>query len=118
MENWIKWTLGIIGGGSVALGTIVLLLFLIGSPDQAQEVREIPGELEDTIDETADEVAATGKSVLGQINEDRKKAVQNEEDPNVKGLLNVVYLYVMGIVIYVFVVLILAIVGLKDKIQF
>jgi hypothetical protein len=118
METWIKWLLGIIGGGSLFLGIVVTILFLVGEPQQAMEVREIPDEIDRSVDNVTDEVASTGKTVLSQLNEDRKEAVAQENDPSTRGLINMIYLYTMGFVIYVFVIIILALTGLKDKINF
>ena len=103
MDTWIKVVLGIIGGGSVLFGIVVLMLFLIGEPGQAKEVRQIPTEIEEDISGVKTEVVTTGKNVLGQMNEDRKNAIANEKDPNIRGIINIIYLYAMFIVVAVFV---------------
>jgi len=109
MDKRIKIILGLIGGGSLFIGTIVVILFLVGEPTQANEVRQISVEIDKDMQEVKEEVAQTGKTILGQLNDERKKAVAQEKDPYISLMLNSIFLYIMGFMIYIFVMLILTI---------
>ena len=115
MEDWIKYGIYIIGGGSFTFGLIFLMLIFVGSPEEAQEVREIPNQINKDISDVKEDITEEGKNVISQLNEDRKRAIANEKDPNIRGIINLVYIYVMFIIISIFVSIITGLSQIKLK---
>lgn len=111
MNKIITILLGIFGFASISLFLMWGTLHLIGEPEAAKEVKTLPNTIEGIREDATRETVNVLSGAVIDLNEEREKAVANEEDKNLKRVINLIYLAV----IVQFVVAILALFGIKIK---
>ena len=111
MNKIITILLGIFGFASISLFLMWGALHLIGEPETAKKVKNLPNTVEGIKEDVTQETVNVLSGAVVDLNEEREKAVANEEDKNLKRVINLIYLAV----IVQFVVAILALFGIKIK---
>ncbi len=115
MNIWLKVGLGIFFGGSLVIFVAWLILMSSGEPQKAEEVRNIPNQIEDAKSQAQDKALGGIGKAISQVNEDRKQAVAREQDPNQKNLINIIYMIPIIMLIWVAIVIILIFLGIDPK---
>ena len=95
MNKLLVILLGVFGFASVSIFIMWGVLHLIGEPETAEEIKNIPNTIEEAKQEALDESKDALVGAVVVLNENRKKAVEQEEDPNVKNIINLIYLVII-----------------------
>ncbi|MFA5888582.1 MAG: hypothetical protein WC852_07785 [Candidatus Nanoarchaeia archaeon] len=111
MERISKIFLGILGFSSLGLFVTFLLLLAVGEPEAANETKNLPNTLNDAKQEAQIESTNAITGAMVDLNEERKELIANEEDPNLKNMINWIF---FGIFFYLGIT-VLAILGIKLK---
>ena len=64
METWLKWILGIFFGGSLVIAIALGILILSGEPEQAEEVRGIPNQIDEIKKNVTTELINAGAEAI------------------------------------------------------
>jgi hypothetical protein len=111
IKKTILMLLGILGFASITIFIMWGALHLMGEHKTAEEIKSFPN----TLGEAKENVTLTAANTLLDaaidLNEDRKKAIEQEENPYLRNIINLIYLAVffqIGIAI-------LAVFGIKIK---
>jgi hypothetical protein len=127
METWLKIILGIFFGGSLAVAIIWGTLILLGEPKQAEDVRNIPNQVEEAkqnvtnelINSGKDVVTDTGNAIIPAFKEAGESMAQDIKDPVVKstisGGMTFVGFLLWLVVVIIIVGVILTALGIKVK---
>ena len=94
MKKIIAILLGILGFASISFFIMWGTLHLMGEHETAEEVKNLPNTLEEAKENATKEARNALVDAAIDLNEDRKKAVAQEEDPNLKNVINLIYLAV------------------------
>jgi len=92
METWLKWVLGIFFGGSLVIAIAWGILVLTGDFKQAEEVRDIPNQIDEAkqnvtnelISATAEVIVESGNEIIPTFHETGESMAKDIEDPSVK----------------------------------
>lgn len=111
MNKVIAILLGIFGFASISLFLMWGVLHLMGEHETAEEVKDLPNTVDEIKEEVTTETANALTGAMVDLNEERKQAVENEKDPYLKMVINLIFLAV----IIQFGIAILALFGIKVK---
>lgn len=87
----------ILGFSSLPIFYVWGILTISGNPEEAETVKNLPDTLEKVKENVTEETSNTLFQKAVEINEDRKEAIAKEEDPNMKNLINWIYVLIYRI---------------------
>ena len=91
MNKIITILLGIFGFASISLFLMWGALHLIGEPETAKKVKNLPNTVEGIKEDVTQETVNVLSGAVVDLNEEREKAVANEHDQNLKTVINLIY---------------------------
>jgi hypothetical protein len=95
MKNLVMILLGILGFASMGIFLTWLMLNLIGHPQEAQEIKDLPNNVSEIQEEARGKAIDGLKDAIVQVDENRKEAVADQQDPNLKNFINMLYLLII-----------------------
>ncbi|MBU0457460.1 MAG: hypothetical protein ABH824_01390 [Nanoarchaeota archaeon] len=111
MNKIIAILLGIFGFASISFFLMWGALHLMGEHETAEEVKKLPNTVNEIKENVTAETANVFTGAMVDLNEERKQAVENEKDPYLKMVINLIFLTV----IIQFGIAILVLFGIKVK---